>query len=545
MAITIFNGDDDISDSETPLLNNDVVTGSVDFKSRPSVRSKSGTWKSASLLIGVEMAERFCYSGVSSNLISYLTGTLGQSTAAAVANLNVWYGTATLSPIVGAFVADSFFGRYRTIIFSSLLYIMGLGFLTISASLNSSSYSDCKNGGNNGSCSPPSFQKICFFFSLYLFAIGQGGHMPCMQSFGADQFDVEDKKESVAKSSFFNWWTMFSCSGILLGYVIMNYIQENLSWVLGFGIPCIVMCFSLIIFLLGSTTYRFTIISDERRNPFVRISRLFLKAARYCRLPFIPISNEQEIGDAEEANISFSLAPIWCTSLGYSIIYAQPSTLFTKQAATLDRHITSTIQIPAATFQSFIVGSIVVFVSLYDRIFVPIARATTKKPSGISMLQRIGTGMFLSLVSIVVAALVENKRLAVASEHGLIDVPKAIVPMSVWWMVPQYMICGIADVFALVGLQEFFYDQVPAELKTTGIALYVSVLGIGSFLSSFLVFVVEKATSGNGRDGWFSDNLNRAHLDYFYWLLAGIGALSFAAYLYFAKSYVYIRRIIV
>ncbi|KAH7525029.1 hypothetical protein FEM48_Zijuj06G0181700 [Ziziphus jujuba var. spinosa] len=112
------------SDTEAPLLLNDTVDGAVDYKGRPVLKSMSGGWRSSGFIIAVEVAERFAYGGIGANLISYLTGPLGQSTAMAAVNVNVWDGTASLMPLLGAFVADSFLGRYRTIVFASLLYIL-------------------------------------------------------------------------------------------------------------------------------------------------------------------------------------------------------------------------------------------------------------------------------------------------------------------------------------------------------------------------------------------------------------------------------------
>lgn len=134
----------------------------------------------------------------------------------------------------------------------------------------------------------------------------------------------------------------------------------------------------------------------------------------------------------------------------------------------------------------------------------------------------------------VVAALVETKR-----RHTTRD--DLTIPMSVWWLVPQFVIYGVGDVFTMAGLQEFFYDQVPSELRSVGMALNLSIYGAGNFLSSFMISVIDRVTSQSGQTSWFDNDLNKAHLDYFYWLLASLSFIGLAFYLWFTKSYVYNR----
>ncbi|KAJ4967213.1 hypothetical protein NE237_019062 [Protea cynaroides] len=108
---------------EAPLLS-DTVEGAIDYKGRPAIRSMTGRWRSSVFIIGVGIAERFSYYGIRSNLISYLTGPLQQSTVSAAVNVNTWSGVSYMLPLFGAFVGDGYLGRYRMVFFASLLYIL-------------------------------------------------------------------------------------------------------------------------------------------------------------------------------------------------------------------------------------------------------------------------------------------------------------------------------------------------------------------------------------------------------------------------------------
>ncbi|KAH7671157.1 Proton-dependent oligopeptide transporter family protein [Dioscorea alata] len=522
-------------ESEELLQRSAVIAGVVDYSGRPIMAGSSkGRWTSAFFIIGVEMAERFAYYGIGFNLITYLTGPLRQPTASAAAVVNMWLGMTMMLPFLGAFIADSYLGRYRTIIIASILYILGLGLLTFSSSLLPSILPQkCDNAMDPSSCPPSQLQVITFFVSLYLVAFAQGGHKPCTQAFGADQFDQNDPLESKSRSSFFNWWHFGMNFGMLFT-TVLNYVQDSVSWGFGFGIPCIAMVLALIVFLSGSRTYRYCTL--EETSPFIRIGKACWRASTVKAS-----QTEEEEEEAKEAKGILRLFPIWTACLIYAIIFAQSMTFFTKQASTLDRRIGSSFTLPSASLQSIGTISIVAFIPIYDHILVPAVRKLTGLQSGITMLQRIGIGMAISATEMVVAALVEMKRIKTAREYGLIDLPDIPIPMSLLWLMPQYALNGLSAVFTMVGLQEFFYDQMPDALRSLGLALYLSIFGVGSFISGFIVSLIDKVSAAQG-ESWFPNNLNHAHLDYFFWLLAALNALGLLSYIYFAQAYAYRKK---
>lgn len=243
----------------------------------------------------------------------------------------------------------------------------------------------------------------------------------------------------------------------------------------------------------------------------------------------------------ENAKVILRLLPIWTMLLVFAVIFQQPATFFTKQGSTMKRNIGDNFKIPPATLQSAITISIIILMPLYDRILIPLTRIITREEKGISVMQRMGIGMFLSILAMAVAAIVESKRLSMSKKIG----PLETVPLSIFWLLPQYILLGISDIFTVVGMQEFFYTEVPIRMRTMGIALYTSVFGFGSFMSAALISCIEVLTRGGKRQGWFSDDMREARLDRYYWLLAFSSAFSLLLFIIFCKCYYKCRNDIV
>ena len=243
------------------------------------------------------------------------------------------------------------------------------------------------------------------------------------------------------------------------------------------------------------------------------------------------------VTEVEEVKLIIGMIVVWLSTLVPCTIWAQVNTLFVKQGTTMDRHMGPHFEIPPASLGAFVTLTMLVSVVVYDRVFVKAVRRYTGNPRGITLLKRLGTGMVLQVVTMAVASVIESRRLAYARSHGL-DVTGGQLGLTIFVLLPQFVLMGLSDAFLVVGMLEFFYDQAPEGMKSLGTAMSLTAYGIGNILSSFLLSTVTRITRGRG-NAWVKNNLNASNLDYYYAFLTVLGGVNFVAFLALSTRYRY------
>ncbi|XP_006649697.1 protein NRT1/ PTR FAMILY 8.3-like [Oryza brachyantha] len=549
--------------------------GSVGFSGNPILKHETGNWRACSLILGTEVCERLAYYGISKSLVTYLSTRMHEGNVSAARNFTTWQGTCYLTPLIGATLADSYWGKYQTIAVFSTIYFLGMAALTLSALIPSLQPPQCIGSF----CPQPTMpQYLIYFVGLYMIALGSGGIKPCVSSFGADQFDDTDPAERTKKGAFFNWFYFAINIGSLISGTVLIWVQQNCGYGIGFGIPTVFIAFAVGSFFIGSQIYRYQIPAG---SPLIRVCQVVIAAMRKRNVD-LPVDssllyelhgktsaiegsrklehssefsffdkaaiiswNERggshdpwrlcTITQVEELKILLRMFPIWATGIVFFTVCAQNSSMFIEQGMALDNQIGS-FKIPPATLSSLDVISIVVWVPIYESFVVPIASRLTGKERGFSELQRMGIGLFVSTTAVAAAALVELKRLEIARSEDLIH-HKVPVPMSILWQAPQYLLIGIGEVFTSIGQAEFFYNQSPDSMRSLGSAFALVTVSLGSYLSSFILTLVSYFTSRGDNPGWVPDNLNEGHLDRFFWLIAGLSFFNLLLFIHYARQY--------
>ena len=215
-------------------------------------------------IVGNEACERFSFYGMRSILTLYMTGVLAMSQGAAVTVCHLFNACIYVLPLLGAWLADRFLGRYRMILWVSLFYCLGHGVLA-TADLTESL----------------EMRRYILFAGLFIIALGAGGIKPCVSAFVGDQVEEGQSKTMTRIYAAFYWSINL---GSFFSFLIIPWVRQNWGYSWAFGIPGIFMALATFIFWRGRRFYRHRQPSQPEFFPLL-FARLF-RGSEHTRARF-------------------------------------------------------------------------------------------------------------------------------------------------------------------------------------------------------------------------------------------------------------------
>ncbi|KAL5204009.1 hypothetical protein ABZP36_008880 [Zizania latifolia] len=558
---------------------------SVDWRGRPFSPHKHGGMKAAVFVLGIQAFEMMAIAAVGNNLITYVFNDMHFPLSKSANIVTNFIGTVFLLSLLGGFLSDSYLGSFWTMLIFGFVELSGFILLAVQAHLPQLRPPACDmmaaaaGGGGERYCEEAGGVKAGIFFAaLYLVAVGSGCLKPNIIAHGADQFRQGGAGDGKRLSSYFNAAYFSFCVGELVALTVLVWVQTRSGMDVGFGVSAAAMAIGLVSLVAGVFFYRN---KPPQGSIFTPIAKVFI-AAVTKRKQVCPSSTAAAVqvipagggavrrinkfrfldkacvkvqdgggdgkesawrlctpAEVEQVKVLMCVVPIFACTIVFNTILAQLQTFSVQQGSSMDTRLAASFHVPPASLQAIPYLVLIALVPAYEAVFVPAMRRVTGVDTGITPLQRIGVGLFAVTFSMVAAALVEAHRRRAELEEGRL--------LSIFWIAPQFLVFGLSEMFTAVGLIEFFYKQSLAGMQAFLTSMTYCSYSFGFYLSSVLVSLVNRVTSGsspfaNGRGGggggWLSDNdLNKDRLDLFYWLLAALSFFNFFNYLFWSRWY--------
>ena len=237
--------------------------------------------------------------------------------------------------------------------------------------------------------------------------------------------------------------------------------------------------------------------------------------------------NDQLVEEVKAVYSVFGLLPFMII---YWLVCTASTSLFYSQGCQMNYYIGS-FEIPIASVKAVDIIAILILIPFLDRLVYPCMRKQSVCCK-CSMLRKIGVGYFVLALTMISAGLVEIWR----KQSKTLDITSAcdssiyISDLNVLWQCPQYILTGASNVFADIVSNEFFSSQAPKSMKGIVYSLNLVVIGIGCLIATLLQVIVAE---------WIQTDLNDGHLEYYFFLVAGIMLVTLILFIPYAGRYAY------
>lgn len=437
-------------------------------------------------IIGNEAAERFSFYGMKAILTVFMTkylldvaGEADFMTPDQAKEKVAWFVTAVYAtPFIGAVIADWLLGKYRTILYLSLVYCAGHGVLAM-MDLPQEAIAP----------------RWIMYAGLALIAIGSGGIKPCVSAHVGDQFGASNKH---LLSRVYGWFYFSINLGSMISTLLTPVLLAKAGPGWAFGVPGILMAIATFLFWLG-------------RNRFVHV----------------PAGGDKffsETFGADGLRAMLNLTPLLLLVAMFWSLFDQTASAWVIQADSMNLSFGSMTwgnrTIDLALLPSQLQAANPLFVMILIPVFAYGLYPAMGKFFEVTPLRKIGMGMFLTSATFAISAWIQTQIDAGNEPH-------------IVWQVVAYLVLTAAEVMVSITMLEFFYTQAPRRMKSLIMAFCMLSVSIGNAFTAIVNRVIQND------DG--SSKLPGASYYWFFTIAMLVTAVVYVAWSQFYRGSTYIQ----
>ncbi|KAF9496293.1 peptide transporter PTR2A [Pleurotus eryngii] len=477
---------------------------------------------SAYMIALVELAERFSFYGSTVVFTNYIQqplpdgshtgagGPIGQSGALGLGQ-RTSTGLSTffqfwcyITPLVGAFIADTRLGRYETVCWSVGLSIIGHIILIVS--------------GVPGVVDKPGAIGA-FVVALIVMGLGTGGFKANISPLVAEQYRrtklfvvTREGGERVivdpalTVSRIYMYFYLFINIGALIGQITMTYAEKYIGFWLAYTLPTVVFMISPVALFVGRKRY---IRSPPTGSVLATALRLWRYAAR-GRWSFNPVKTFRQLTaddfweNAKPSNVvahgnekprwmtfddiwvdevrrGLKACSVFCWFPLYWLTYNQLNNNLTSQAATMSTH-----GLPNDILSNLDPLALIIFIPIFDRFVYPGLR---RLGINFSALKKITAGFFTGAAAMIWAAVVQHYIYKTSPCGNFAADCKApnVSPLNVWIQSGSYILVAFSEIFASITGLEYAFTKAPKNMRSLVMAVFLFASAIASALGEAFV----------------------------------------------------------
>jgi len=579
------------------MVSFDIDSSAMGAAAKGELKRPNPLYHSAIFIIVTEFCERVAYYGFAGSLVLFFQEELDMSNADADVQFSIWSGMAYCTPLIGGFLADKYMGRYWTILIFSTIYLLGLlvvvvgadpkninegvfffGMYTIAlgtggikpnvSTLGADQYDDRYPEERKGKES---------FFNYFYWSINLGA---CF-SYTFVAYVCQYGLKGLGGKEY----------AFVVGYSLPTIMMTLAIAIFVYGTPRYENT-ALPSGGAGSKLEQSVLICYEalwtRRNEFDSD-----RHEHKLDLASVEHGGSFKANDVGCVKLLARISPFLGVMVMFWGIYSQMSTAFQNQGCQMDNSIGEDgAEVPVSTLQMFDTIAILVFVPIFDSFIFPYLK---NKGFEMTMLEKIGWGFLFAAGAMVVAGFVEVSRQVQARPEGNyldesarthasscidlddynpyqyqkwvdgqdVDKPNNChqtcdsfnssglllsciscdnIPqmshLNIMAQIPQFLLIGVSEILASISSLEFFYSQAPSSMRSVSQSVNLFTTALGAWIIIPLIYLVNSGGSGQA---WVPEDLDKGHLDMYFFLLAVLMAINLMVLNRLKAGYVYVN----